>query len=318
MNRDHFVLLLSRPASVHVIRSATLQRAKAESLWKLGGLGPRQLFRNVVDQISANNLFGRAAELAYYFLFALFPLILVLTTLFGLFASHRVELQNDLLSDFAYFLPPTAFRLLKTVAMESSTNASGGKLTFGIVSALWCGSAGVCSMISALNTAHHVRESRSWFKVRAIALGLTLLISILFLAVLFFVLAGSYFVGWLGTEHPLHPTVVFVWKAIQWLAAILFVTTSCSAIYYCGPDLKNRHWHWMTPGSALGAFVWVAASLGFRIYLHFVNNYSATYGSLGAVMILLLSLYVSGLAYLLGGTINAEIQLAASQHRTRL
>ena len=287
------------------------------SFWTLGGLSSRQLFRNVIDEISANNLFGRAAELAYYFLFALFPLILVLMTVFGLFESHRVELQDSLLSYFADFLPPTAFRLLKTVAMESATNASGGKLTFGIVSALWCGSGGVCSMIAALNSAYHVRESRSWLKVRSIALGLTLLISILLLAALFFVLVGSYFVGWFGTEHRLHPIVVFVWKAIQWPAAILFVTMSCSAIYYCGPDLKNRHWHWMTPGSALGAFVWITASLGFRMYLHFVNNYSATYGSLGAVMILLLWLYVSGLAYLLGGTINARIQLAASQERTR-
>ena len=290
---------------------------QSESSWKLGGLSPRQLFRSVIKEISANNLFGRAAELAYYFLFALFPLILVLMTVFGLFESQRVELQNNLLSYFADFLPPTAFRLLKTVAMESATNASGGKLTFGIVSALWCGSGGVCSMISALNSAYHVRESRSWLKVRSIALGLTLLISMLLLAALFFVLVGSYFVGWFGTEYRLHPIVVFVWKAIQWPAAILFVTMSCSAIYYCGPDLKNRHWRWMTPGSAFGAFVWIVASLGFRTYLHFVNNYSATYGSLGAVMILLLWLYVSGLAYLLGGTINARIQLAASQERTR-
>lgn len=282
-----------------------------ESFWKLGRLSPQQLFRNVIEEISANNLLGRAAELAFYFLFALFPLILVMMTVFGLFESHRVELQNNLLSYFADFLPPTAFRLLRTVAMESATNASGGKLTFGIVSALWCGSGGVCSMISALNSAYHVRESRSWLKVRSIALGLTLLISMLLLAALFFVLVGRYFVVWFGTEHRLHPIIVFLWKAIQWPAAILFVTMSCSTIYYCGPDLKNRHWHWMTPGSALGAFVWIAASLGFRMYLHFVNNYSATYGSLGAVMILLLWLYVSGLAYLLGGTINAQIQLAA-------
>ena len=244
-----------------------------ESFWKLGGLSPQQLFRNVVEEISANNLFGRAAELAFYFLFALFPLILVMMTVFGLFESHRVELQNNLLSYFADFLPPTAFRLLKAVAMDSSNNASGGKLIFGIVSALWCGSGGVCAMISALNSAYHVRESRSWLKVRSIALGLTLLISILLLAALFFVLMGSYFVGWFTTEHRLHPIVVFVWRAIQWPAAILFVTMSCSAIYYCGPDLQNRHWHWMTPGSVLGVFVWIVASLGFRTYLHFVNNY---------------------------------------------
>jgi membrane protein len=95
-------------------------------------------------------------------------------------------------------------------------------------------------MISALNLAHHVRESRSWFKVRTIALGLTVLISILLLAALFFVLVSSHFVGWLGTRLQLHPIVVLVWKAIQWPAAIIFVSMSCSLIYYCGPDLKER------------------------------------------------------------------------------
>lgn len=288
---------------------------RSESFWKLGGLTPWQLLRNVFEEVKANNLFGRAAELAFYFLFALFPLILVMMTLFGLFASHSVELQNDLLSYFADFLPPTAFQLLSTVAAELAAHASGGKLTFGIVSALWCASGGVCAVISALNSAHHVRESRSWLKVRAIALGLTLLISILLLTAMFFALAGSDFVGWLGTELGLHPIVVLLWQAIQWPAAILFVSAACSLIYYCGPNLKDRHWHWMTPGLAFGAAVWLIGSLGFRMYLHYLNHYSTTYGSLGAVMILMLWLYLAGLAYLLGGTINAEIQRAAERGR---
>lgn len=90
-------------------------------------------------------------------------------TLFGLFASHSVELQNELLSFFADFLPPTAFQLLKRVVRELAANASDGKLAFGIVSALWCISAPIRSMISFLNLAHHVRETRPWFKVCAIA-----------------------------------------------------------------------------------------------------------------------------------------------------
>jgi membrane protein len=238
-------------------------------------------------------------------------MILLMVTLFGLFASKSIELQNDLLSYFADFLPPAAFQLLRTVATELVANASSGKLTFGIVSALWFVSGGVSSMISALNLAYRVRETRSWFKVRAIALGLSLLISILLLAALFFVLVGSDFVGWLGAKLRLHPVVVLIWKSIQWPAAILFVTMSCSLIYYCGPDLKERfRRHWLTPGSAFGAFVWLVASFGFRVYLHFFNNYSASYGSLGAVMILLVWLYVAGLAYLIGAEINAEIERA--------
>jgi len=282
-----------------------------KSLWKLGGLTPGQLGRIVFEQIIANNVFGRAAELAFYFLFALFPLILLMVTLFGLFVSHSVELQNDLLSYFADFVPPAAFDLLGRVATELGVHASHGKLTFGLVSALWCISGGISSMISFLNLAHHVREDRPWFKVCAITLGLSLLISILLFTALFMVLLGSHFVGWLGTGLRLHPVIVLVWKGMQWPAAIFFVSISCSLIYYFGPNLKERRrWHWFTPGSAFGGFVWLTASFGFRIYLHFFNSYSVSYGSLGAVMILLVWLYVTGLACLIGAEINAQIERA--------
>ena len=272
---------------------------------------PWQLGRNVFEEIITNDVFGRAAELAFYFLFALFPLILLMVTVFGLFAAHRVELQRNLLSYFADFLPPAAFQLLRTVATELAAHASGRKLTFGIVTALWCISGGISSMISSLNSAYHVRETRSWFKVRGIAIGLSLLISILLLVALFMVLIGGHFVDRIGTGLRWHPIVIRTWKAIQWPGAIFFVTVSCSLIYYFGPDLKERRrWSWFAPGSVFGAFVWLAASFGFRLYLHFFNNYSYSYGSLGAVMILLVWLYVAGLAYLIGGAINAEIERA--------
>ena len=286
--------------------SATKQ---SKSLWKLGGLTPSQLGRTVFDETIANNVFGRAAELAFYFLFALFPLILIMVTSFGLFASRRIELQNDLLSYFADFLPPVAFQLLGTVVSELAVNASGGKLTFGIISALWGVSGGISAMISALNQAHHVHEARSWFKVRAIAIGLSLVISILLLVALFMVLAGSHFIGWLGTTLGLHPILILAWKVFQWPAALLFVSIACALIYHFGPNMKQRRqWQWLTPGAAFGVLVWLAASFGFRAYLHFFNHYSATYGSLGAVMILMLWLYVCGLAYLIGGEINAAIE----------
>ena len=285
-----------------------------KSPWKFRGLTFAQLGQvcgDVFKEIIANNLFERAAALAFHFVFALFPLILLMVTLFGLFSAHRVELQSDFLSYFADFLPPAAFQLLQTVAAELTAHASGGKLTFGIVSSLWCISSAISSMISSLNLAYHARETRPWLKVRAIAIGLSLLISIWLLVALFMVLAGNHFVGRLGTGLRLPAMVAQVWKAIQWAAAIVFVTASCSLIYYCGPDLKHRgRWQWFPPGSAFGAFVWVVTSFGFRTYLHFFNNYSASYGSLGAAMILLVWLYVSGLAYLIGGEINAEITRA--------
>jgi membrane protein len=292
-------------------------KGQLKSLWKLGGLTPWQLVGNVFEEISANNFLGRASELAFDFLFALFPLILLMVTLFGLFASRSIELQNDLLSYFADFLPPAAFQLLRETATELAANASRGKLTFGIVFALWFASGGVSSMISALNLAYHVREGRSWLKVRAIALGLTLMISIFLFMAMFIALVSGHFVDWLGAELQLPPAVILVLKTIQWPAAVLFVVMSYSLIFYCGPDLKERRWHWITPGSAFAAFLWLLASIGFRIYLHFFNTYSASYGSLGAVMILLVWLYVAGLAFLIGGEINAEIERAAARERSQ-
>ena len=298
---------------VRMMSPVVFSPKELESLWKLPGLNLGQLGRNVFEQIIANNVFGRAAELAFYFLFALFPLIFLMMTLFGLFASHRVELQNDLLFYFADFLPSTAFQLVRRVTAEIVAHASHGKLIFGVVSALWCVSSVISSMISALNAAYHVRDGRSWFKVRAVAFGLSVLTSSLLLAALFMALVGNHFAGWLGAGLRLHPMVVLIWKALQWPAAIFFVTVSCSLIYHCGPDLKKRRrWRWFTPGAAVGVLVWIAGAQGFRMYLHFFNNYSVSYGSLGAVIILLVWLYVSGLACLIGAEINAEIERSRS------
>lgn len=287
------------------------KRRSADSMWKLGGLTLKQLAGRVFDEMVENNLVGRAAELAYFYLFALFPLILLMVTLFGMFAAPRAEVQRALLAYLADFVPRNAFQILASVTNEIVTNASSGKLTFGILSALWVISSGVTSMISALNQAHHVRESRSWLKVRAIALGLSVLASTLLLAALFLAMLGTQFVEWFGKAHRWHPVIVLAWEAVQWPAAILFVGISCSLIYYYGPDLEQkRHWTWFTPGSVFGAVVWFAVSLGLRFYLHFFNSYSRSYGSLGAVMVLLVWLYLTGLAYLIGGEINAEIERA--------
>jgi len=116
-------------------------------------------------------------------------------TLFGVFASKSTELQDHLLSYFADFIPPDAFQLLRQFAVELAAHASGGKLTFGIVSALWCVSGAISAMISSLNLAYHVHESRSWLKVRAIAFGLSVLISVLLLSALFMGLAGDNFIN---------------------------------------------------------------------------------------------------------------------------
>jgi membrane protein len=208
-------------------------------------------------------------------------------------------------------LPPPAFALFKEVMNELAANSGGGKLTFGIVAGLWFASGGMSSMISTLNAVYRVREARSWFRVRAIALALTLAISILLLSALLLVLLGDRVVDWLAVRFSWSSFLVVAWKDFRWPAAALFLLISFSLVYFCGPNLARRRRRWITPGSLAGTLLWIVSTVGLRIYLHFFDTYSATYGSLGAVMILLVWLYVTGLAFLIGGEINAEIERAA-------
>ena len=285
-----------------------------ESLWKLGGLSAAQLGKRVWTAINDDNLLGRASELAYNFILALFPLLLFLLSVFGLFASRGSQLQDKLLFYLSRVLPPSAFELLSKTISEVTHNTGSGKITIGILLALFSASGGVAAMMSALDGAYSVRESRSWFKVRGIALGLTVALAVLVVAALVLVLAGGTVASYFGARLGLGIVAVISWKVIQFVAALIFVVLAFSLIYYYGPDLKEQHWYWITPGSLIGVLLWFAASVAFRVYLHFFNTYSHTYGSLGAAIILLVWFYVTGFAFLVGGCINAEIETAAAEH----
>jgi membrane protein len=200
------------------------------SIWKLGSLTFWQLTRNVLHGIDEDNLIGRASELAFNFQLALFPILLLILALFGLFASRSTELQSSLLSHSSNFLPPAAFEPFSKLTIGLARNATRRKLTFDMVLALWFGSGGISSMISTLNAAYRVRESRSWFRIRLIALGLTVAISILLLTALFILLVGGNIAGWVGVKLQLRSIVVILWKALQSAAAVLFVILSFSML----------------------------------------------------------------------------------------
>ena len=242
-------------------------------------------------------------------------MLFILLTLFGLSASHSSQFQSSLLIYFSKFLPAASFEVVRSITGELAANASGGKLTFGLLVAMWFASGGVASMISTLNAVYRVREERTWYKVRAIAIGLTLVLSVLIVGSLILVFVGRGLVDWAGAELHLPSAAVVLWKSLQWPAAVLFMFAPYSLIYYFGPDLNERRWHWISPGSAFGVFLWLATSIGFRIYLYYFNTYTASYGSLGALAILLVWLYVTGLAFLMGGEVNAQIERAGKQVR---
>jgi membrane protein len=288
-------------------------KEQVSTIWNLGGLTFGQLLKKVIAGINEDNLTGRAAELAFNFVLALFPLFIFLFSLLGVFATRGSALRENLFNYVYQVLPPAAAQVLGTTLHEVMSNASNGKLTFGIVLTVWFASGGMSSLFSALNGVYEVKEVRSFIKIRAISFVLTIAISVLIILAVIVVLSGGYLADIVGAYYGLRNAAVELWKILQWPVAIAFVTLAFSMIYYFAPDLEEQHWYWITPGSIFGVLLWIATSFAFRAYLHFFNTYSRTYGSLGAVMILLMWLYVTGFAFLLGGEINAQIEHAAAK-----
>jgi membrane protein len=281
------------------------------SAWKLGGLTPLQLLKRVYHEINDDEVLTRSAALAYYFVSALFPMIFFLMAMLGLFAQSH-DLQSSLLNYTGRFMPADAYRLVQKTLQEIANSSTGSKLAFGLVLALWSGAGGVVSIMDALNRCYHVKDARPFWMQRLIALGLTVAIAALTIMALTIVLYGGDIADFVGSHLGLSTVTVIAWHIVQWPIALLFVIFSFALLYYWGPDTEQK-WQWITPGAVVGVLTWIGASLLFRVYLHFFNSYSKTYGSLGAVIVLLLWLYISGVAILVGGEINSEIENAAAK-----
>jgi membrane protein len=167
--------------------------------------------------------------------------------------------------------------------------------------------------MTVLNFAYHVKERRPFWKARLVhAPLLTIAMAVMFLSALAIILFGNAAASWAGA-HGLGSAAVISWKVLQWPVALFFVVVAFAVLYYFAPDVEDQKWYWITPGSVIGVLLWVGASALFRAYLHFFNSYSATYGSLGAVIVLMLWFYITGLAILIGGEVNVEIENAAAK-----
>ena len=294
---------------------------KPESLWKFGGLTPLALVKRVWNEANEDDIWGRAAELSYYFVLALFPMLLFLVSLLGFVAGEGSELRAALFNYMAKAMPASASELVGKTMNEVSAAASGSKLAFGVIAALWAASNGMGAIVKTLNIAYDVDETRPWWKQRAIAVGLTVGLSVFVIVALTLVLFGSRMGEALAAKIGLGAAFALTWKIAHWPVVLLVMFLAFAIIYYFAPNLKRPEWHWISPGAAVGLILWLAASFGFRVYLQFFNTYSKTYGSLGAVIILMLWLYLSGLAILAGGEFNSEIANAAQardQHEARL
>jgi membrane protein len=280
------------------------------SPWKLGGLGVGELARRVWGEFSADEVSDRAAALAYYFLFALFPALLFLTALLGLLPIPN--LMDRLMAYVSQAMPGDAASIIEKTLNEIVAGASGGLLSIGVLGALWAGSNGMSSIMSALNAAYDVTETRPWWKTKLLAITLTVGVSVFILSALILIVfgpkIGETVAGWVG----LGGVFTFVWNIVSIPIVMALVTIGIGLVYYLAPAVE-QHWRWVTPGSVVALVLWLVASFGLRFYVTNFANYNATYGSIGGVILLMLWLYLSGMAILLGAEVNAEIEHAAAR-----
>jgi membrane protein len=279
----------------------------------LGGLGWKELGKRVYAETTDDDVPGRAAQLSYYFLLALFPALLFLTSLLGYFAGEDSQLRSSLFSYLSAVLPGDASKLIADTVNDVTNSSGGGKLSFGILATLWAASNGMGAISESLNAAYDLKETRSWWKVRLIAVGLTLALSFLIVSSLVLVLYGHDLADAVAVKFGLGAAFAVAWKVLQWPIVLAFVLLAFALIYYFAPDSREQDWKWITPGAFVGVLLWLLISFAFKAYLSFFNSYSATYGSLGAVIILMLWFYFTGLAILVGGEMNSEIENAMAK-----
>ena len=299
----------------------TVSTSPLHSLWDFQGVPVATVMKRTFAAFNEDNLLSRAAELGYYFLFALFPTLLSASALFGLFARSASDVYLKLLNYLSLVVPKEALGIVLDTFNQTTAHSTGGKVTFGLVAALWSASVGFSAIQDTLNTVYKVKETRPFWKARGSAMLVTVLLAFLTLASLGALLGGTV-LSHLVRKHVWHARlgvaygvgIHLVFDVIGLALNLLLFAT----IYYFGPAVKNKVWRYLTPGAAIGVAGWILSSIALRIYLHYFDSYSVTYGSLGAVIILLTWFYITGLMLLTGAEINSEIEAAATERRLQL
>jgi len=266
-----------------------------------------ELIKRTVKEISADNVLGLAAQLAYYFILALAPAIVALIAIASFFPQQLIQ---QALQAAAGVLPSDVYSILEGQVQSLAGSRDGGLLTFGFLFALWSSSAALVAIIDAMDRVYDIEEGRPWWKVRVTAILLTIALAVFVLLSIFLVMVGPTIAEWLASQLGLGSAFAVTWQIVQWPVILLLITAGIGLIYYFAPDAE-QDWEWITPGAFVATMLWLIASLGFKLYVANFADYNATYGSIGGVIVLLLWLYISSLAILAGAEMNAEIEHAS-------
>jgi membrane protein len=264
------------------------------------------VLKKAVAEFQRDDVPGLAGQLAYYLILALFPFILVLVSLMGTFSSP--ELAEEVLGYFRQVTPQQVYEIIDTYTGDiiSGNNPAPGLFSIGLLITIWSASGAFAALINALNKAYDAQETRPFWKVRGIAILMTLGLSALILIGVLLMVAGYPIGRAVADAFGLGDVFTLVWNIIRWPVALLFLVTVVALLYYFAPDV-DQPFRWITPGGFIGVTLWVLASIGFNIYVSNFGSYDKTYGSIGAVILLLLYLYISSLVVLFGAELNATL-----------
>ncbi|HJR61635.1 MAG TPA: YihY/virulence factor BrkB family protein [Vicinamibacterales bacterium] len=271
-------------------------------------IGWGELLKRTFNETLADDVFNLAAQQAYYFFFALFPALLALISLASFFPV--TNLTDEVVRMLSRVAPGDVIAIVTEQMDKISGDRAGGLLTLAFLFTLWSSSGAVVSMCSTLNAAYDITEGRPWWKVRLVAIGLTVALALFILISMTLVIAGPGIARGIASQAGLGQAFVWTWSMLQWPVVFLFVATAIAMVYYFAPDAEQE-WVWITPGSVFATLLWVVISLGFKTYVSTMGNYTETYGLVGGVMVLLLWFYLSGIAMLVGAELNAEIEHAS-------
>jgi len=271
-------------------------------------IGPIELIKRTAREVIQDDCAGVAAQLAYYFALALFPALLFVVAL----ASYLpFPVVNNIIASLDPIAPGEVLSLIRKQFETISAEPATSLVTIGVLGALWSSSGAMTSIVSALNTAYDIPETRPWWKVRLVSIALTIALVVFVLLAFTLVVAGPNaghrLAGWLGFSNIFDTA----WLYLRWPLTFAFATSGIAMVFYYAPD-ADQDWVWITPGSIVTTLLWVAFSMVFRLYVTRVGDFAATYGALAGAAILLLWLYFSGLALLIGGELNSEIEHAAN------
>lgn len=275
----------------------------------LRGLPLHRVLVRTVKEFLDDEMSTYASALAYQALFSLFPFLLFLIALIGFL--HLPDFFSWLRLQTELVLPPQALEQVNPV-IDQLQQSKGGLLSVGIVIALWTASAGVRLMMSAMNAAYDVPEGRPVWKRIPLSIIYTVGLAGMLLVAAALMVLGPQVMEWIVSQVGMQEFIVTLWTILRWPAIIILLMVAVAVIYYVMPDVKQK-FRFITPGSVLAVVVWIVASLGFAYYVKTFADYNAMYGSIGAIIVLLLYFYISAAVLLLGAEMNAVIEHMSSE-----